>query len=148
MTDRRRTVRRSRFGRRASGVALTAIGLLGGACRSSDDDPARFCARVAEVPVVSDRDDLAVPDPATATGELVVALRRVRAVAPSAIRDQVALMVEVTEAVQRAVTAPPGPERDAARREVDERSVAWRTASAEVVDYAASTCGIDLTARR
>lgn len=127
-------------------AVLCLLGVV--ACRQADPDPGLFCARVADVPVVSDRDDLAVPDPATATEELVVALRRVRAVAPAAVVDQVGLMVEVAEAVQRAVTAEPGPARDEAQREVDERRAEWQSASEQVVDYTSSECGIDLTRRR
>jgi hypothetical protein len=131
--------------RAAIGLGCASLALLAAGCRDGGGNERAFCNQVVNVPVITDRDQLAVPDPATATGNLVTALRRLRTTAPNDIRRDVTTMVTVAEAVQRALTTPGTPDAEEARTQIERQSPAWSDASARVVSYARRTCGIDLS---
>jgi hypothetical protein len=133
-------------GRAAIGLGWAALALVVAGCSDDGGSARAFCSQVVNVPVITDRDQLAVPDPATATGNLVTQLRRLRTTAPNDIRRDVTTMVTVAEAVRRALTAPGTPEATDARTQIERQTPAWTDASARVVSYARRTCGIDLSA--
>ncbi len=113
-------------------------------CRSDGGSVEAFCNQVTRVPVITDADQLTMPDPASAAGALVTELRRLRAAAPDDVRADVTVLVEVSELLERALTAPDEAARAAAGDAVDERRAAWKDASAAVVAYTKRRCDIDL----
>lgn len=128
----------------ASLAACTA--LLGGAagCRDAPGDRETFCAQLRRVPVITERDDLTVPDTATATDHLVTELRRLQEAAPTEIRGDVSVLVGVAEDLAVALSNGDEASVEAARQRMAKSGDAWKAASDNVVIYASSTCGIDL----
>ena len=98
------------------------------------------------MPVITERDDLTVPDTATATKQLVTELRRLREAAPPEIRGDVAVMVGVTEDLAVALSTGDEASIEAAKQRLAKSGEAWKAASDNVIIYASSTCGIDLGA--
>jgi hypothetical protein len=118
--------------------------LLLAGCRQGSGDVEDFCAQLRRVPVITERDDLTVPDPQTATTQLVTELRRLREAAPTDIRGDVAVLVGVAEDVMVALS--PGDEagQEAAKQRVASSHDAWKAASDNVVSYASTVCELEL----
>jgi hypothetical protein len=131
--------------RRTSTVAVV-VGLIAlvGACGGSTSDTEAFCAQVRRVPVITDRLQLASPDPTTASAELVDELERLRNAAPRAVRSDVAALLELSEVLATALTTTDDTTRAEALAELESRRVEWEEASSSVVAYTSRTCGIDL----
>lgn len=147
--DRTGRARRSiaAAGRLALVAALVStVGLAG--CRSAPGGTRTFCAQVKRVPVITERDDLTVPDTATATKALVTELRRLQEAAPAQIRGDVSVLVGVAEDVSVALSNGDEASVEAAKQRVAKSIEAWKAASDNVVSYASSTCGIDLGSAR
>lgn len=124
-------------------VAMTLLTVATG-CGSEGGSIEAYCNQVTRVPTITDRDQLSVPDPTSATTELVTELRRLRAAAPKDIRPDVTVLVEVSEQLERALTATDEQSRSDASDAVDGRRTVWKEASARVVAYTKRRCGIDL----
>jgi hypothetical protein len=127
-------------------AAISVAALLGGACREQTGDVEDFCAQLRRVPVITERDDLTVPDPQTATTQLVTELRRLREASPTDIRGDVAVLVGVAEDVVVALSAGDEAAQEAAKQRVASSHEAWKAASDNVVSYASTVCGLDLGA--
>lgn len=128
----------------AAGVLLCGSALA--ACGDEVGDQERFCTQLRRVPVITERDDLTVPDPGTATGELVTELRRLREAAPAIVRGDVSVLVGVVEDVETALSGGDGASVEAAKQRVATSHEAWKAASDNVVTYATRACGLDLGA--
>lgn len=131
-----------RWGARVLVVGALAAGLAG--CADDVGDLDTFCTQLRRVPVITERDDLTVPDPASATGELVTELRRLREAAPQDIRGDVAVLVGVAEDVQVALSQGDTASMEAAKQRVATSHEAWKAASDNVVSYASTECDLDL----
>ncbi len=125
-------------------LALAAAGLVG--C-SSSGSPETFCAQIRRVPVITEADDLTVPDTATATKALLTELRRLHRAAPDRVRGDVAVLVAVVQDIAVALAEDDEAATEAAKQRVAKSSDAWKAASDNVVSYASATCGLDLGAR-
>lgn len=128
----------------ATGVLLCASMLA--ACGDDVGDQESFCTQLRRVPVITERDDLTVPDPGTATGELVTELRRLREAAPEIVRGDVSVLVGVAEDVETALSGGDEASVEAAKQRVETSHEAWKAASDNVVSYATRACGVDLGA--
>ncbi|MCC6437967.1 MAG: hypothetical protein IT196_23275 [Acidimicrobiales bacterium] len=124
-------------------VSMTAALALSG-CRDRVGNEQTFCAQLRRVPVITERDDLTVPDPAAATGELVTELRRLRESAPQEIRGDVSVLVGVAEDVATALSAGDLASMEAAKQRVATSQEAWKAASDNVVSYASTVCNVEL----
>jgi hypothetical protein len=125
---------------------LVAVLVLGAAGCSDDESGSveTFCSQVRRVPVITERDDLTVPDTATATGQLVTELKRLREAAPLAIRGDVGVLVGVSEDLAVALSDGDEASVEAAKQRLARAGEAWKAASDNVVVYASRTCGLDL----
>jgi len=126
---------------------LVVVAAVTGACREEGGDRELFCAQLRRVPVITERDDLTVPDTATATKQLVTELRRLQEAAPIEIRGDVSVLVGVAADLEVALSDGDEASVEAAKQRVAKSTEAWKAASDNVVIYASATCGIDLGAR-
>ncbi|MFN0027392.1 MAG: hypothetical protein ACKV2O_09480 [Acidimicrobiales bacterium] len=127
-------------------LAGASVG-VGAGCAAQGGSVEQFCAQVQRVPTITQADDLTVPDTATATEALEVELRRLREAAPSAIRGDVSVMVDVMGDIALALSSGSTADVEAARSRVARANDTWKAASDNVVSYATTHCGIDLTDR-
>ncbi len=125
-------------------MGLVGLAGLMTACREPAGDRDTFCAQLKRVPVITERDDLTVPDTATATGQLVTELRRLQGSAPTEIRGDVSVLVGVAEDLEVALSNGDQAGVEAARQRVATATEAWKAASDNVVIFASNTCNIDL----
>lgn len=135
---------RARFATALAGLGALAAALALVGCREQVGDRTTFCTQLRRVPVITERDDLTVPDPATATGELVTELRRLREAAPQDIRGDVSVLVGVAEDVATALSAGDRASMEAAKQRVATSQEAWKAASDNVVSYASTVCNVEL----
>ena len=126
-------------------LALASTALVG--CSSSSGSPETFCAQIRRVPVITEADDLTVPDTATATEALLTELRRLHRAAPDRVRGDVAVLVAVVQDIAVALAEDDEAATEAAKQRVAKSSDAWKAASDNVVSYASANCGLDLGAR-
>ncbi len=125
-------------------VGLAVVSALGAAgCNEKQGSLEAFCAQLQRVPQITQPDDLTVPDPETATGNLVTELRRLREAAPAEIRGDVSVLVGVTEDVQTALSATDKASQEAAKQRVAASHEAWKAASDNVLTFASANCGFD-----
>ncbi len=130
--------------RRAS-VVLVALVALAGGCRAPAGDRDAFCAQLRRVPVITESDDLTVPDTATVTNQLVTELTRLQQAAPTPIRGDVSVLVGVAEDLEVALSNGDQASVEAAKQRVASSAEAWKAASDNVVLFASTTCGVDLS---
>jgi len=132
--------------RRASTIGAVVVGLAAVlvGCGDSSSDTEAFCAQVRRVPVITDRLQLATPDPTTAATRLVDELERLRNASPRAVRSDVAVLLDLSEVLTTALTTTDEAVRADALAELETRRVEWEEASSSVVAYTSRTCGIDL----
>jgi hypothetical protein len=123
---------------------FVAAGALTG-CGAEAGSVEQFCAQVQRVPTITQADDLTVPDTATATEALQVELQRLRQAAPSAIRGDVSVLVDVMGDITLALSGGGEAEVEAARGRVARANDTWKAASDNVVSFATTHCGIDVT---
>jgi len=137
---------RSRRRRSTLGVALVAAGVLAlpTACGGDGAEPDAFCAQVRRVPVITDRLQLATPDPTTASAELVDELERLRNASPRAVRADVEVLLELSRVLGTAITTTDEAARADALATLETRRVEWERASASVVAYTNRVCGVQL----
>lgn len=137
---------------RSLGTALATVLLAAAALGACTDDGSTeaFCARVADVPPLGEvLADVDVSDPGGTRRDLDDAADRFRAleaVAPGAIKADVARLREGVDLVVEAVEEDPGDlpaAREAITGQADELS-GLAQASRRVVDYADEECGISL----
>lgn len=124
---------------------LVGVGFLTASCAAERGSVEQFCAQAQRVPTITEADDLTVPDTATATAQLGVELRRLREAAPSAIRADVSVLVDVMGDITLALSNGSEADVEAAKRRVARANETWKAASDNVVSYATTHCGIDLT---
>jgi len=127
----------------AFAVAALALGVAG--CADAESSSVEtFCVQVRRVPVITGRDDLTVPDTASATGQLVTELKRLREASPLAIRGDVGVLVGVSEDLAVALSDGDEASVEAAKQRLARSGEAWKAASDNVVVYTSRTCGLDL----
>lgn len=131
----------------AIALVLVVASTASAACAAEKGSVEQFCNQVQRVPTITEADDLTVPDPATATEQLVTELRRLREAAPSTIRADVSVLVDITGDILTALADGSEAEIEAARSRVARANDAWKVASDNLVSFASTQCGIDLARR-
>ena len=137
---------RARRLRTSVGAVLVAVGAvaLPTGCGGDPSGTEAFCAQVRRVPVITDRLQLATPDPTTASAELVDELERLRNASPRAVRGDVEVLLELTRVLGTAITTTDEATRADALQTLENRRVEWERASASVVAYTNRICGVQL----
>ena len=135
---------------RATLVAALALGtIVLGAC-TDDGDKDAFCERLADTPALGDTlGALDASDPGGAQRELQQAARQFRRLesdAPGEVKEDIARVRRGVDLILEAVEAHPD-DLSAARAAILEQSdevVGLAAASADLVSYAQTECGLDL----